>query len=136
MDPGELTRRIHKATPFIGLLGVEILTAGNGKAVLRLPLRDELTQDLGYAHGGVVGAFADIAANTAWNLPSLTVEYKVNFLRGARGEQLFARAELLKRGRTLSVAEARVYGQNESGEEVLASIATVTLAPIKHPPSY
>ncbi len=136
MDPQDLTHRIHQATPFIALLGVEILEAGNDQAVLSLALKQELTQDLGYAHGGVIGALADIAANTAWNTPSLTVEYKINFLRGATGKRLIARAGLLRRGRNISVAEARVFGCDEAGEETLAAVASVTLVPIKSPPEY
>jgi uncharacterized protein (TIGR00369 family) len=131
ITPEELTRRIRQATPFIDLLGVEVVSAGDDQAVMRLPMRPELTQDVGFAHGGVVGALADLTANMAWRPPSLTVEYKINFLRGAQGKALIARARLLRKGSTVTVSQSEVYGVDDDGNETLAAVCIATLAPYK-----
>jgi uncharacterized protein (TIGR00369 family) len=131
ITPEELTRRIRQATPFIDLLGVEVVSAGDDQAVMRLPMRRELTQDVGFAHGGVVGAFADLAANMAWRPPSLTVEYKINFLRGAKGKALIARARLIRKGSTVTVAQSEVFGVDDDGSESLAAICIATLTTYK-----
>ena len=129
----ELTRRVHAATPFIGHLGVEIVAAGDGAATLLLPLRPELTQDLGHAHGGVVGSLADIACNLALRAPSVTIEYKLNFLRGAAGDRLRAEAVLLRDGRSTAVAESRIWAEKEGEEPVLVAVCLATLAPQRRP---
>ena len=40
---------------------------------------------------------------------AVTVEYKINFVAPAMGERLIARAEVLRPGRSLTIAESRVY---------------------------
>jgi acyl-coenzyme A thioesterase PaaI-like protein len=46
----------------------------------------------------------------------LTTEYKINLVAPARGEALVARARVKKAGRTLTVVECDVFGQ-EGGKE-------------------
>jgi len=63
-----------------------------GYAEIALPYRDDLTQQKGYVHGGVIGMIADTACGyAAYSLmPAsaslVTVEYKINILAPARGE--------------------------------------------------
>ena len=130
ISPEELTRRVHAATPFIATLGIEILSAGGGAATARLPLRRELTQDLGHAHGGVVGALADFICNLSLRTPSVTIEYKVNFLRGAPADALRAEGRIIREGRSVAVAEARLFAEREGAADVEVALATATLAPM------
>jgi uncharacterized protein (TIGR00369 family) len=86
------------------LLDARVVKAGEGRCVIEVPFRDELTQQERYFHGAVTGAFADTAGgHAALTLaPSdrevLTVEYKVNLLAPARRERLVARGEVLSAG--------------------------------------
>ncbi len=59
----------------------------------------------------------------------LTVEYKLNLLRPARGERLKCRAQPVKIGRTISVVDASVVACVGDEEELVAT-ATVTLAAV------
>ncbi len=59
----------------------------------------------------------------------VTAEYKVNLLRGARGERLFCRAEVLKRGQSLTVAEAEVFAES-GGQRTLVAKLMATLSVI------
>ena len=57
----------------------------------------------------------------------LTAEFKINFLRPARGTQLICRSSVLKPGRQLTVVESEVFCVNNH-EERLVSKATVSIA--------
>jgi uncharacterized protein (TIGR00369 family) len=96
------------------LIGARVSVVEPGRCVVELAVRDDLTQQHGYVHGGVVGMIADSAGGyAAFSLmPAdasvLTVEYKINMLAPAIGELLIATGEVLKPGRTLSVVRADV----------------------------
>jgi uncharacterized protein (TIGR00369 family) len=99
------------------LIGASLTTVEPGYVEISLPYRDDLTQQKGYVHGGIVGMIADSACGyAAYTLmPStsslVTVEYKINLLSPAVGERLLARGEVIKPGRTLSVTHAEVYAR-------------------------
>ena len=121
-DPGFAARvrasfARQKAMAFIG---ARLAALGPGWTEVELPHRDELTQQKGYLHGGIVGMIADNACGyAAFSLmPAgcslVTVEYKINILAPGRGERYRAVGEVIKPGRSLSVTRAEVYA--ESGE--------------------
>jgi uncharacterized protein (TIGR00369 family) len=117
----------QKAMAFIG---ASLVTVAPGRVEIDLPFRDELTQQKGYVHGGVIGMIADSAAGyAAYSLmPAsaslVTVEYKMNILAPGRGT-LVARGEVLKPGRTLTVARAEVY--SEDGKHVASMQQTLMM---------
>jgi uncharacterized protein (TIGR00369 family) len=96
------------------LIGARVSVVEPGRCVVELAVRDDLTQQHGYVHGGVVGMIADSAGGyAAFSLMPvdasvLTVEYKINMLAPAIGELLVATGDVLKPGRTLSVVRADV----------------------------
>ena len=47
------------------LLGAKLVEAAEGRAVIEVPYREDLTQQHGYFHGGVVTAIADTACGYA-----------------------------------------------------------------------
>jgi uncharacterized protein (TIGR00369 family) len=57
----------------------------------------------------------------------LTAELKINFLRPAQGVLAIARAEVLKPGRSLTVARAEVWMRGEDGNETLCAAMQATL---------
>ena len=96
------------------LLGAQLIAAGDGRAVIEVPYRPDLTQQNGYFHGGVVAAIADTASGYAayTTMPAdssvLTVEFKINLVNPAAGDRLRAEAKVHKAGRTLVVVGATV----------------------------
>jgi uncharacterized protein (TIGR00369 family) len=101
----------------MALIGASLGTVMPGAVEITLPFRDDLTQQKGYVHGGIIGMIADSAAGyAAYSLmPAdcslVTVEYKMNILSPATSS-LTARGEVVKPGRTLTVARAEVYAQD------------------------
>jgi uncharacterized protein (TIGR00369 family) len=118
--------------PFMDYLDARMVSVTPGGCEVRLPYRHELTQQHGFFHGGVTGALADTAAGyAAYSLmPAdstvLTTEYKINLLAPARGEELVARGQVKKAGRTLTVVESEVFGV-EAGEETLIAHLLATM---------
>jgi uncharacterized protein (TIGR00369 family) len=103
-----------------------------GEVEIRVPFRPELTQQHAYFHAGVTGAIADTACGyAAYTLmPAdasvLTVEYKVNLMAPAEGEELLARASVVRSGKTLKVCSADVFVQKNGVENHCAvMLATV-----------
>ncbi len=116
----------------MALIGATLSRVEPGRCEIELPVRDELTQQHRFVHGGVVGMIADSAGGYAafTLMPAdssvLTVEYKINMLAPARGERLIARGEALKPGRTLSIVRADVWAV-EGGRETLVAAIQQTL---------
>jgi uncharacterized protein (TIGR00369 family) len=98
------------------LIGATMTEVAPGRVTIELPVRDDLTQQHKFVHGGVVGMIADSAGGYAafTLMPAdasvLTVEYKINMMAPAEGETLVARGEVIRPGRTLSVVRADVFG--------------------------
>lgn len=99
------------------LIGAALTVVEPGYVEIELPYRDDLTQQKGYIHGGVLGMIADTACGyCAFSLmPAgcslVTVEYKINILAPARSS-LVAKARVIKPGRTLTIARAEVYADD------------------------
>jgi len=110
------------------LIGAEIGRIEPGIVEITLPYRTELTQQNGYLHAGVVTTIADSACGyAAYSLmPAgsevLSVEFKVNLLRPAKGDKFLAHAEVIKAGKTLTVVKSDVYGvSGAAGDQILVA---------------
>jgi uncharacterized protein (TIGR00369 family) len=98
----------------MALIGASLSVVEPGRVEIALPFREDLTQQKGYVHGGILGMIADSACGySAFSLmPAdcslVTVEYKINILTPAVGS-LVAKGQVVKPGRTLTVARAEVF---------------------------
>ena len=125
-------KNILGSQPFSILLGTELEAFEPGKAVLTLAVRDELKQQHGFVHGGVVSYLADNALTYAGGSvlgDSVTSEYKINYLRPALGERLTARATVLSSGKKQAVCQCEVIALN-NGEERLVAVAQGTISKV------
>lgn len=133
----QLGREVLAEQAFSRLLGAELTKLSPGKAELQLALKDELKQQHGFAHGGVLSYLADnaltYAGGTAMRVPVVTSEFKINYLRPATGEHLVARAEAVSVGKTQSVCRCEVFAVL-GHEETLCAIAQGTIAKIGEAP--
>jgi uncharacterized protein (TIGR00369 family) len=114
----------------MALIGASISRVGPGEVEIALPWRDDLTQQKGFVHGGILGMIADTACGyAAFSLmPAggslVTVEYKMNILKPGRGA-LMAKGRVIRPGRTLTVARAEVY--SEDGRHVASMQQTLMM---------
>jgi uncharacterized protein (TIGR00369 family) len=127
-------REILAAQGFSRLLGTEMTAYGPDGVELRLPLRPELLQQNGFAHGGVVSYLADnaltYAGGAAMGIGVLTAEYKINYVRPGVGNALVARAEVLYAGKSLATCRCDVFSVLEDGTEKLCATAQGTIAKV------
>lgn len=100
------------------LIGARLSELRPGYCAIELPCRQDLTQQHGYIHAGIVSAIADSAGGYAdftlfpADSSVLTVEYKINLLAPAAGERLVAVGEVVKHGRTLAISRGEVHAEN------------------------
>jgi uncharacterized protein (TIGR00369 family) len=116
----------------MALIGAALRTVEAGAVEIALPWRDDLTQQKGFIHGGILGMIADTACGyAAFSLmPAggslVTVEYKMNILKPGRGS-LVAHGKVIRPGRTLTVARAEVYA--DGGAHVATMLQTLMALP-------
>lgn len=97
-----------------------------GHTEIHLPHWEGVEQQHGFVHGGVVGMIADSAAGYAAmtvvpaSASVLTVEYKMNLVAPADGEQLIARGKVVRPGRTLIVTQGEVFAVKDGRESLCA----------------
>ena len=96
------------------LIGARLTVVEPGTTEIALAFRDDLTQQKGFVHGGILGMIADSACGyAAYSLmPAtsslVTVEYKINILAPARRD-LVARGQVIRPGRTLTVTRGEIF---------------------------
>lgn len=128
----EIKQSFSKQT-IMSLIGAELSRVEPGIVEITLPYRADLAQQHGYLHAGVVTTIADSACGyAAYSLMPpksevLSVEFKVNLLRPAKGEVFLASAEVIKSGKTLAVVRADVFGLNQSGRRELVATMLGTM---------
>ncbi|TKC79919.1 PaaI family thioesterase [Trinickia terrae] len=129
-DLVDLARSALHAQPFSMLLGTELMHIGERDLALSLPIRDELRQQHGFVHGGVISYLADNALTFAGALALgprvVTVEYKINYLRPAVNGTLIARAELVYAGRGHAACQCNIF-VIDGDKEKLVAIAQGTI---------
>lgn len=112
----------------MNLIGANLTLVEPGVVEITLPYRQDLTQQNGYLHAGIVTTIADSACGYAafTLMPAesevLSVEFKVNLLRPAKGETFLSRAEVIKAGKTLTVARADVFALTEGNRTLVATM--------------
>ena len=134
-DPAWISKTLatFNAAPFIRDVGYRLVDIEPGRIVSELDLAEKHFQQDGYVHAGVQATMADHTAGTAAAtlMPAgnivLTIEFKLSLMVAAQGQKLICRAEVLKPGKAVTFAEAKVFAI-ESGAERLVSHATVSLA--------
>ena len=110
------------------LIGASLTLVEPGVVEITLPYRKDLTQQNGYLHAGIITTIADSACGYAafTLMPEgsgvLSVEFKVNLLRPAKGDRLLARAEVIKAGKTLTVVRADVFALTENKRTLVATM--------------
>lgn len=129
--PREALEQIIEITPYAKSVGVKLLDYKEGEASLEVPLKKELTQHHGFAHGAAVSFVADTAS--AWAAASVagdvvTSEFKLNLLAPGVGDKLIGRGYVLKSSERQVVTRADVFAVKDGKEKFIAtSLATIAI---------
>ena len=115
-------------------IGAELVRVEPGEVELVLPFRDDLTQQHGFLHAGIVTTLLDSACGYAAlslmdrDSAVLSVEYKVNLLAPAVGERVRAVGRVVRPGRTLLVCTGEVTALDGEGESVVTMMQATMMA--------
>jgi len=127
-----LVRRRMRESKATELLGFDVESVQDGRAIFRLDVRPKHKQIHGVVHGGILAALADttaaIAAYTAIprGMELATLEMKINYLEPVPGGRVKADARVLRSGRNFVVAECEIF--NESGSLAAKALLTFSAA--------
>ena len=128
-----LGRKVLESQPFSRLLGTQLLEFGDGKAVLELKITENLKQQHGFAHGGVLSYLADNCLTFAGGSvlgDSVTSEYKINYVRPAIGQRLIATAWVQHQGANQAVCKCEVVVTDGETTKIVA-LAQGTISKIR-----
>jgi uncharacterized protein (TIGR00369 family) len=129
-----MIRDVFPTTPFIGGLGLVFERYEPDDVVMRLPFREDLTNDGKVYHGGVVAAVIDTtAAACAWSNHDFdngsrasTVSMTVNFVGAARQSDLLCSARTVRRAKELIFLE--IEATDVEGRKVASAVQTYRIA--------
>lgn len=113
-------KALVKKSPFPAHMAMEIHGIDFDTATIHLDLDQFHLQPFGIVHGGVIATLIDTA--TFWsaflNLPEdcglVNIDLKLNYLNPVVAGRLVAVGHCLRPGRSVSYAEAKVYGEDQA----------------------
>jgi uncharacterized protein (TIGR00369 family) len=115
-------------------IGARLARVAPGEVDVELPFRDDLTQQNGFLHAGIVSTVLDSACGYAafTLMPAdagvLSIEFKVNLLAPARGERVIARGRVVRAGRTISVCTADAFAIQDGAERHVSTMTATLMA--------
>ena len=128
-------RDLMPHAPYMGWLGIVWEHWLADEVVLRLPFREELTNDGVYYHGGVIASVLDTAgAGAAFSNHDFTkghrastVSMTVQYVGAAKRSDLICTAHTVKRGKELIFTE--ITATDGGGTVVAHAVQTYRIAP-------
>jgi uncharacterized protein (TIGR00369 family) len=133
----EFERRVRdsfRRQAFMTTLGAEIAMRKMGEVEIRFPFHPSLTQQNDFVHAGAITSILDSACGYAALSVApdghdvLSVEFKVNFLSPAVGEEFCARSHVKRAGKTLTVCVADAYAKKNGEEKLIATMLATIMA--------
>jgi len=132
-----LAQQVLAAQPFSRLVGARLVAFGDGAATLELDIRDQLRQQDGFLHGGVLSYAADntltFAAGSVAGARVMTAGFTIDYLRPAGGTMLRAQAQVVRAGRTRIVCRCDLYTVDDAGAQTLCAVAQGTTIAMPKP---
>lgn len=115
---------------FTGYCGLEFDEIGKERCVISCPMRPELLNPAGIAHGGLIATLTDVAAGSMalaadGNTRSIvTQSCSIHYLSPGTGDRLRAEAKVLRKGNRVCVVQVDCF----SADGTLSAVATYEIA--------
>jgi uncharacterized protein (TIGR00369 family) len=117
-----------RSVPFAKFLGIQLESIEPGQATMTLQIREELKQNAGVVHGGVVASLIDSATAFAI-LPLLkdderttTVDLTISYLRPLASGIVSATARVVREGGRIVVVSANLF--DDTGSLAATALST------------
>src|SRR5918999_309894 len=122
---------MNEDTGFRELVGTELASTGEGRAVVEVHAEERHLNPGGTVHGGVVYTLVDVSMAEALRTTivdederPVTIEIKVNYLEPGKAGALTSTAQVRKGGKRVTIVEAEVV---QAGEVVALATGTYTI---------
>lgn len=113
---------------FMATIGARLARVAPGEVDIELAVRDDLVQQHGFLHAGVLATAADSACGYAalslmpTGVAVLSVEFKINLLAPAAGDRIVARGRVIRAGKTVTVCWGDVTAYTGESERLVATM--------------
>ena len=108
------------ANPFFCMMGIDIVHVEPGNAVLKMEVRRDMQNGVGWLQGGMLAAIADEAMALALytlladNEGIATISESTSFIRGVREGVICAEGRVVRKGRRVAFMEGDVRLDDET----------------------
>lgn len=117
-------------TPFISLLGLKVEKFEPDDVAMRLPFREDLTNDGVYYHGGVIASVLDTCGSlAAWSnhdfskgMRASTVGLSIQYVGACKKSDLICKATTIRRGKELTFVD--IVGEDPERKVVARALLT------------
>lgn len=105
-----------KATGFIKHNNYELVEWNDDKVILKVKLTEETFNPYNMAHGGLIFGLGDTAMGMLFTKKEksvVTVDANINYLNPGVGEYLICESEMVKDGKKIAFAKAKIYNNDK-----------------------
>ncbi|WFN33724.1 PaaI family thioesterase [Methanogenium sp. S4BF] len=126
----EISLKGRDANPFFRMMGIDIVSYGEGQAVLTMDVRPDMMNGDGWLQGGVYTALADEAMALALftvlkgSEITATISESTSFYRGVQDGTIVAEGTVIRKGRKVAFTKGVVRRPGETGEVLAESSAS------------
>jgi len=105
--------------PVAELIGIEVVSFGEGETTMRLEAQERHSNPMGTIHGGILCDLADAAmgmsffSTLAEGETFTTLELKMNYLRPFWTGTLLAHGKVISRGKTVGLTDCRIVDDQD-----------------------
>ena len=120
------------ANPFFCQMGIGVVETADGRGVLKMPVRPDMHNGVGWLQGGLLVALADEAmalavyTQLAEGEGIATISESTSFIKGVRDGIIYAEGRVLRKGRRVAFCESEVW--TGEGDRVLLSRTSAAFA--------
>jgi len=113
------------ANPFFCQMGIDVVSVEAGRAVLKMQVRPDMHNGVGWLQGGMLVALADEAMALAiYSQLSdgegiATISESTSFIKGVRDGDVYAEARVIRKGRRVAFCEGEVRAGDGSEKALL-----------------
>ncbi len=129
-DRKQFAASVLHSLPFAKLIGMQLVDIRPNEAVIKIEMRDDLSQPSGVLHGGVTAAMIDTAmafavrTHLADDEFTATIDLTVHYLRPHTSGTVICTARVVRAGTRIFTVSADV--ENEEGKLIATGLSTYT----------
>ena len=128
----DVKKDARAVNPFFRQMGIEVIEVADGRGVLKMPVRPDMHNGVGWLQGGLLVALADEAMALAAYTRLVegegiaTISESTSFIKGVRAGIIYAEGRVIRKGRRVAFCESEVW--TGEAERILLSRTSAAFA--------